>query len=616
MSNDFLCEKRLAELSPTYHTLVKNTAFAVCFLLEKYRTYFPDFTDHTVLHSLQVLDFCNRLLGDTVYSLNEDELYVLIMSAYLHDSGMGISEDDYKKLYDVVVSEEYRIQHPMENTRETIRAFHQSFSHQFIYKYAEFFEIPSEEHIRAIALVSGAHRKIDLFDENAIPSIVTVPNGNEIHLPFLASLIRLADELDIAADRNLGFEPDERETIFKMMHRSIRRLHILPDRFQLDVVQDDPALFDGIVQEVAKLRKTLLTCVDAVSERTPFCIRQTEVEINRIHMNEKHITVLDTDLSTDDVCALFMLKSLAIKPDFIVASSGNISSDGICGNAVILKKHLGLDAFVVRGTGYSNNPPVSLAEKNTFHGSDGLADYTVEMMKNLDVTQSDLTDVLTFEEFEQKITAADSVTYITGGTLKNLAVLLENEEFRRKLRGAYITGGGIKEFNCSNETELNFLKDPESVKTVLSSGLNITLFPLDLTNHLCITAEQIDELEKIGSYPEFIRFLRHNLNKNTDNNGIFAAVLRDAAPLLYLAHPEWFRLEEMRILSDDNAHIFISGQGEAVHICTEMKEDRLFEVLKSAFKTFSSSNISMESGLIPSKVSLSKKILPILDNRA
>ena len=30
-------------------------------------------------------------------------------------------------------------------------------------------------------------------------------NGNKIHLPYLAALIRLADELDIAADRNLQF---------------------------------------------------------------------------------------------------------------------------------------------------------------------------------------------------------------------------------------------------------------------------------------------------------------------------------------------------------------------------------------------------------------------------
>ena len=584
MLNDFLCEKRLAELNPTYHELVKNTSFAVCFLLEKYRTYFPDFTDHTVLHSLQVLDFCNRLLGETVYSLNADELYVLIMSAYLHDSGMGISEEDYKELYETVVSEEYRIKNPLENTRETIRAFHQSFSQQFIYKYAPFFEIPSEEHIRAIALVSAAHRKTDLFDENAIPSVVTVPGGNEIHLPFLAALIRLADELDIAADRNLSVEPDEKETIFKMMHRSIRCLHILPDRFRLDVVQDDPALFDGIVQEVAKLRDTLLTCVEAVSQRTPFRIRQTEVEINRVSQNEKHITVLDTDLGTDDACALFLLNELAIKPDFLVASFGNTSLDGACRNAVILKKYLGLDAKVVRGAEFPGNPLVSLAEKNTFHGIDGLAGCTGDMMQTLAVTPSELSDVLPFEELTKALADADSVTYITIGTLKNLALLLGDETLRKKLRGAYIMGGGIKEFNCSHETEFNFSKDPESVKTVLSSGLNITLFPLDLTNHRRISARQIDELETVGTYPEVIRFLRHNLKANIEYNGIPAAVLHDTMPVLYLAHPEWFRLEEMRIVSDDYAHISVSGRGEAIHVCTEMKEDRLFETLKSVFE--------------------------------
>ncbi|HBL40186.1 MAG TPA: hypothetical protein DDY98_00880 [Ruminococcaceae bacterium] len=585
VATDFLCEKRLSQLNPHYHTLVKNTVFVMSRVLEKYKLFFPDFTDHTVLHSLQVLDFCNRLLGEQVLQLNEDELYVLIMSAYLHDSGMGISEPDYKALYDYVVSDEYRLNHPVDNIRETIRAFHQKFSRQYIYKYADLFEIPSEEHTRAIALVSEAHRKMDLLDENILPSVLTVPNGNEIHLPLLAALIRLADELDIAADRNIGFEPDGQETIFKLMHRSIRHLHILPERFVVDVAQDDPALFDGIQEEIDKLFETLQICSRTVAERTPFRIRQSTIEINRIAQHQKHITILDTDLGTDDACALFLLKNLPIKPDYIVASFGNTTLEGACRNAVILRKYLGLEAEIVKGLEPSNGSRQPNGEKNTFHGADGLANCSEKMIKKLKINQDELQNILPFGELCDRLSEYDSVTYITIGTLRNFAALLHDKEFCRKLRGAYIMGGGIREFNCSHNTEFNFSKDPESVKTVLTCGLNITLFPLDVTNRQVLTAEQIDELEAIGTYPEYISFLRHNRKANIEYNHISAAVLHDTLPILYLSHPELFKLEEMRIASNEYACIFPSANGEAVHICTEMKDGKLFEFMKSAFES-------------------------------
>ncbi|WP_205948352.1 HD domain-containing protein, partial [Pyramidobacter sp. C12-8] len=60
-------------------------------MLESFLPRFPDFTDHTILHSMDVLEYCNMLIGEKqIERLSAAECYVLIMSCYLHDIGMGI----------------------------------------------------------------------------------------------------------------------------------------------------------------------------------------------------------------------------------------------------------------------------------------------------------------------------------------------------------------------------------------------------------------------------------------------------------------------------------------------------------------------------------------------
>ena len=40
------------------------------------------------------------------------------------------------------------------------------------------------------------------MDESEYPAALRVPDGNTVCLPYLAALIRLADEIDVAAARN------------------------------------------------------------------------------------------------------------------------------------------------------------------------------------------------------------------------------------------------------------------------------------------------------------------------------------------------------------------------------------------------------------------------------
>ena len=198
---DYLLERRLKELSPELHARFSDTVFALQQILSNYQLIFPLFTDHTELHSLNIIEFCNKLIGNQINKLNADEIYCILMGCYFHDTGMGISKRDFEEFSKKIDFGDYFLTHDKDNYPEIVRNFHNEYSGLFIKKYAKFFEFPSEEHLFAVIQISRGHRKTNLFDTKEYPVALKVPNGNTICLPYLSALVRLADEIDVTASR-------------------------------------------------------------------------------------------------------------------------------------------------------------------------------------------------------------------------------------------------------------------------------------------------------------------------------------------------------------------------------------------------------------------------------
>ena len=93
---DFAMERHLRTLAPDLHRSFTDAVFGLQNLLSSYKHLFPEYTDHSELHSLTVIDFCNRLIGPQIDRMNGDEIYALLMGCYFHDVGMGISQRDYE----------------------------------------------------------------------------------------------------------------------------------------------------------------------------------------------------------------------------------------------------------------------------------------------------------------------------------------------------------------------------------------------------------------------------------------------------------------------------------------------------------------------------------------
>lgn len=285
---DFSMERRLRRLSPELHGRFSESVFGLQHILSNYQLIFPTFTDHTELHSLNVIDFCNRIIGNQIDNLNADEIYCLLMGCYFHDTGMGIRKKDYDEFSKKIDFGDYFETHSRDCISDIIRDFHNEFSGLFLKKYSALFDIPSEEHLRAIIQISRGHRKTDLTDENEYPTALPVKGGNTICFPYLSVLIRLADEIDVAAGRNPSFMYDttsltkEKDIIEFGKHEAIKDVLVYEDRFVLLIDTDDEFVYNNIKKMSVKMQKTLDECRYAVIGRTPHTLTQKSIELRRI----------------------------------------------------------------------------------------------------------------------------------------------------------------------------------------------------------------------------------------------------------------------------------------------------------------------------------------------
>lgn len=288
---DFLCERRLSMLSPELHSAFRSSVFAMDMLLANYKHVFPFFTSHTFEHSEQVINYCNMLLGpENAGKLNADELYILLMGASLHDIGMGVSEADFNELkQDIPGALQYISEHPDAPIGEITRNYHQEFSAGFIRKYARLFEIPGPEYVYCICQMARGHRKLDLLDQTEFDPGYTLPNGSVVRLPYLAGLIKLADELDITSDRNLFFDYENLKERFNartamcfMSHDALKYLSGANGRLTAYYKSDDEEVLEEVLDIENKVKKTFGEFAAVVETFPEFELVQKSVHFEKL----------------------------------------------------------------------------------------------------------------------------------------------------------------------------------------------------------------------------------------------------------------------------------------------------------------------------------------------
>ncbi len=281
---NYLLERKLREESEDLHRRAAESVFVLQTMLSKYLTRFPEFTDHSFLHSLNVLDYCNRIIGeDQIKELRPEECYVLIMGCYLHDTGMGIGGRDFAEFSEKLDFGDYFDNHDREDEAALVRAFHNEYSGLFIRKYSKIFDIPSDAMTRAIIQISRGHRKTDLLDRSEYGDI---QDGNAvIRTAYLSAVMRLADEIDVAADRNpmllFGDKTLTEETSIVEfgLHESILRVDVEDDAVTLYTRPKTEEYGPKIKRLADKITNTLNYCRTVAEQTSDLRIRQDRVII-------------------------------------------------------------------------------------------------------------------------------------------------------------------------------------------------------------------------------------------------------------------------------------------------------------------------------------------------
>ena len=102
-------------------------------------------------------------------------------------------------------------------------------------------------------------------------------------LPYLAALIRLADEVDVVASRNpmilydIEIVKDEFSLLEHRKLDAVKSMEMTESEFILHAESDDEKVLEGLREMVSKMQKTLDLCREVVEIRTPFSLSQNKV---------------------------------------------------------------------------------------------------------------------------------------------------------------------------------------------------------------------------------------------------------------------------------------------------------------------------------------------------
>jgi len=250
--------------------------------------------------------------------------------------------------------------------------------------------------------------------------------------------------------------------------------------------------------------------------------------------------IIDTDPGQDDaVAVLLALASPELEVRGVTAVAGNVPLPLTARNARIVCELAGRpDVPVYAGADRPLARPLITAEY--VHGRTGLdgadlpeptmpleaehaADFLVRMLRE---------------------SPPGTVTLCPLGPLTNVALALQRApEIAGRIQEIVLMGGGFSEGgNTTPAAEFNIYVDPQAADLVFSSGVPLTMLPLDATHQALIKRRHLERLRGLGTrvgeavagWLEF--FERYDVEKY----GMEGGPLHDPCVIAYLLRPEIF----------------------------------------------------------------------------
>jgi len=204
--------------------------------------------------------------------------------------------------------------------------------------------------------------------------------------------------------------------------------------------------------------------------------------------------LVDCDPGQDDAIALLLaLSSPEVDVLGVTTVAGNQTIDKVTANALRVLELAGrTDVPVAAG---ADQPLVGeLVVAADAHGETGLDGPDLPAPQGRPVEQHAV------ELLAERLLASERpVTLVPLGPLTNVALLLaERPEAAERIERIVLMGGAIAEGNMTPSAEFNIWIDPEAAAHVFSSGHDVTMVGLDVTNRAVLTPEHAERLRPQG----------------------------------------------------------------------------------------------------------------------
>jgi inosine-uridine nucleoside N-ribohydrolase len=196
-----------------------------------------------------------------------------------------------------------------------------------------------------------------------------------------------------------------------------------------------------------------------------------------------HAPVVICDPGVDDFLALLVLAGSGRPPRAVIATAGNVEADVAYRNAVGTMALLGLDCPVAKGfdSGLAGPYPET---GDPFHGSDGLGGI------------GSLLPAGTLPKELPEPSALIEGAILATGALTVVADALNSQNPITEIvwMGGAVACGG----NMTPSAEFNAWLDPEAADRVLSSGVPLSVVPLDVTLQVPLSPKDLIAMAELG----------------------------------------------------------------------------------------------------------------------
>ncbi|MEU6352823.1 nucleoside hydrolase [Streptomyces sp. NPDC047072] len=200
--------------------------------------------------------------------------------------------------------------------------------------------------------------------------------------------------------------------------------------------------------------------------------------------------IIDCDTGVDDALALlFAVRHPGIDLRAVTCVAGNTDVDGVVRNTLTVLETAGAgDIPVARGAERPLIEPVRTAQH--VHGRDGMGDLGLPAPTRVAV------DVDAVTLLRREILASPRpVTLVPTAPLTNIALLLRTHpEVVRNIERIVFMGGAVATGNATPVAEFNVWHDPEAAAVLLTAGVPITMYGLDVFERVLVPAADVERL--------------------------------------------------------------------------------------------------------------------------